>query len=615
MNKETFSKALDKTDEKYISELTEHINTHLPRKGLSPFIKYGSIAAGAFIALSTAAIAVVIGTGTPGTGMVYSESLNNTSVQPPETEVTSSSLPESSAPAQSSIEISEPETYAELFMEESYFKGKVRNIAFGICTSSMTVDGYHIDPMQNYYYSIITEDPDIEYLYPYQKRIYNAFQLIDGYARQNGFVPQAKAEEYLGTLSEKEESSDIGSYCDPWSYAQEFGLKYSDFKDMLSETGDFTEDEAKLIFEGTREQFIEKFINRYTLYIDGMVYTPKVCMEDKRLYHLIDEDILPDMLFEKRDAALEDYPDSPWAAYFDEWLTIYTKLFEAAYDDYKGNKDYSRKEFVSEYLPSCLKPISDTPVFDETIETVKLTDEQKDIVEKVYDEYVKMACLFFNESWEDKNSPPVFEGTEYEFEKAYFNEDELPDELKALCEDELYPKVFIKYTGSAVNTLEKLREARSQYFTDHFVQKLIDTMFSEPLEPKYTYTWEADGGAYRFCFDDGNGAFYNLFDYYIVGFSQTDDKIEINVAADPSRMYESYDNHYTYIHCNIILELNEDGSFRIDDMEWGRYHISDQPEVRIGYMGSVTAVYQPGEFMPDGMCINNFYKGGILHFD
>ncbi len=141
---------------------------------------------------------------------------------------------------------------------------------------------------------------------------------------------------------------------------------------------------------------------------------------------------------------------------------------------------------------------------DDTLESIELTDEQKQVITTLYEDYTKPAYVFFNRNFEIKDMPEMFKGTEYEFERVTLTKDELPEEFIKICDEDpdlhSYPGSFIKYTGSAVNTKEKLKNEMSKYFTDKFINNALG---DENSDDPHFYSWEQDGAVYRQCPDTG----------------------------------------------------------------------------------------------------------------
>ena len=205
---------------------------------------------------------------------------------------------------------------------------------------------------------------------------------------------------------------------------------------------------------------------------------------------------------------------------------------------------------------------------DDTLESIELTDEQKQVITTLYEDYTKPAYVFFNRNFEIKDVPEMFKGTEYEFERVTLTKDELPEELIKICDEDTethsYPGSFIKYTGSAVNTKEKLKNEMSKYFTDKFINNALGY---ENSDDPHFYSWEQDGAVYRQCPDTGGALPLsdNYAKLYVKEYNETDDKIDIKMLYSFTEGDNKYKSYYY-----ITLEKEAAGGFKLDDFYFKR---------------------------------------------
>ena len=263
-------------------------------------------------------------------------------------------------------------------------------------------------------------------------------------------------------------------------------------------------------------------------------------------------------------------------------------------EDSSESFETSSEESSSESYETSSEESEVNPAETDTLETIQLTDEQKQVITTLYEDYTKLAYVFFNQNFEVKDIPEMFKDTEYEFERVILKKEELPAELVKICEDWSedcsYPSTFIRYTGSAVNTEEKLKSEMSKYFTDKFIENafLVEHSNDDPMATDaYYYTWEADGASYRQCPEGGmTSPLGDKWDLYVKEYNETDDKIEIKMLYDQS----SFDWGKSYYY--ITLEKEADGSFKLDD-----FYLK-----RIGMDGEEFTTF----------LVNHFYSKGTL---
>ncbi len=232
------------------------------------------------------------------------------------------------------------------------------------------------------------------------------------------------------------------------------------------------------------------------------------------------------------------------------------------------------------------------PAENDTLESITLTDEQKQVLTTLYEDYTKPAYVFFNRNFEVKDVPEMFKGTQYEFERVTLTEDELPEELIKICDEDpethSYPGSFIKYTGSAVNTKEKLKNEMSKYFTDKFINNALGT--ENPDDPHF-YSWEQDGAVYRQCPEGGMTLpLSDGWKLYVKEYTEDENTINVKLLCDPTAIQEGWTKSYYY----ITLEKEADGGFKLDDFY-------------------TKTVYTDGEERINFM-VHHFYSKGTLIF-
>ncbi len=175
------------------------------------------------------------------------------------------------------------------------------------------------------------------------------------------------------------------------------------------------------------------------------------------------------------------------------------------------------------YIGGVLVPVSDEvmEIIERNDYTIELTNKQKALIDTVFEDYAKMALLFFYNGFDmGKDYLPQFDDTGYDCKTLSINEtntDGVPEEIvKGLT-----TPAFVKYTGDKVNTLEKFNAERAKYFTEEFIER------NEPAEPYF----EANGALYKSCPESDH---YKC-NYYIHKYDETDDEINIGLFCVSAR--------------------------------------------------------------------------------
>ena len=196
--------------------------------------------------------------------------------------------------------------------------------------------------------------------------------------------------------------------------------------------------------------------------------------------------------------------------------------------------------------------------------SVELSDEQKAVVNSLYDEYAKMALVFFYLGF-DMGSTALaqFSGTDYECMTLPLNEYNT-DGLSEETVKKLTLQAYVKYTGAKVNTLEKYKSERAKYFTEEFIAR------AEAISPNsdrvYVLTpFEENGAVYKGCLEGGDpsgfvGVGEPAVNCYVHKYEETDTDIEITVFNALNREYSPA--YWT----NIYHLKKTDGGFRIDSL-------------------------------------------------
>ncbi len=227
-----------------------------------------------------------------------------------------------------------------------------------------------------------------------------------------------------------------------------------------------------------------------------------------------------------------------------------------------GNTAYETSDSAPDYIEPSNSADSSvtTPADTDTLASIKLNNSQKQVMIDLCDNYTEAAFVFFNESYEIENIPLLYKDTEYEFQRMLLGAEEIPEDILKKFEEESGQSddayTVIRYTGSAVNTIEKLTAERSKYFTDEFISK-IDERYGMSR-----YMWEKDSAVYRFCYvGDGTEPFNDEPRLYVKDYYEREGKAYIKVLCDMTESEGKIDRCYLY----YTLSLLEDGGFKLDD--------------------------------------------------
>ncbi len=582
MKREVLLDSLDYINDEYIAQVTEHIaQTFSARSGIKAFWKPAAVAVCAFLAIGITAFGV-INVLSGGRGREYPVSGGTVSV--PQTQ---SFVPDDSGSV--SEESSETSVGYEELIGKSGFLADVADIGFTVGnTSQLFEDDMYFGGWPAYYYD--DEEAGTEYFYPYAVKIYEAENFIAKYVEKNIAESADEVQKYYDQLPS--DSDGLDAFSSPWGMIKYFGLEYDELAPKLAESGieGLTDEDIRLFFEGTPEECADKFLSKFTIYENGVVFTPKRWLL-KSFDDMAKAAVLPAILEEKAAAVREFLPDAEWAEPAENTAEMYAYVWEAAANDFNSKEKFELERFLKKYEPQLLEKVYDEKHFNEEIVPAKLTEEQKDVVTEVYEKYTELAYIFFNRNFEIKDLTERFKGTEYEFERVILDKDDLPDELVEAC-DGHYPQNFIKYTGSAVNTEEKLDAEMRKYFTEDFIESLFKVNYIEGdslPEMAYYYRWEEDGAVYRNCPEGGMTLpLGDEINVYVTDYIETDTSVTIKTALDESEIFISPTNSYDYVHAEITLERGENGELRMS-----------------GYKSDRS----------DETLINEFYQKGTLHLD
>ena len=191
---------------------------------------------------------------------------------------------------------------------------------------------------------------------------------------------------------------------------------------------------------------------------------------------------------------------------------------ESSTESTQSTPESTQIEIDGQTFPVSIENLS---IIEENNKSIELTDEQKAVIDTVFEDYAKMALLFFYNGFDmGKDYLPQFDDTGYDCKTLSINEtntDGVPEEIvKGLT-----TPAFVKYTGDKVNTLEKFNAERAKYFTEEFIER------NEPAEPYF----EANGALYKSCPESDH---YKC-NYYIHKYDETDDEINIGLFCVSAR--------------------------------------------------------------------------------
>ena len=202
-------------------------------------------------------------------------------------------------------------------------------------------------------------DLDTWYELPYQDRYYYAISVINSYGFSNDLISKDVWEKWDAERVKKqnEATDNLDDYYGAWEYIKDLGLKYSDFKDEFSRVSglmksmnmEMSENDVKLLFEGTKEQINNTFLQTdYSLFINGKIYTPLVMTEKMSLESLIKAEITPDLIASKLKNVKSAYPDSSELNITEDKNTLYKKLCDDIYETVSKGEQIDIKSWISE---------------------------------------------------------------------------------------------------------------------------------------------------------------------------------------------------------------------------------------------------------------------------
>lgn len=191
--------------------------------------------------------------------------------------------------------------------------------------------------------------------------------------------------------------------------------------------------------------------------------------------------------------------------------------------------------------------------------SIPLETEQKAVIDKLYNEYSKMALLFFNTNYEVKDALDIFKGTEYECIRTLSCDENINDSGFNENFGRYSGNIpLIRYTGSVVNTLEKFHTARSLYFTDRYVSQWD---FANDI---ILYRWEENYSVYQTSSSGGMTIpLGDSPDIYIKEYREIKSKHQIKIKVLTVR---NGGEKPVYDYQNITLETTDDGIFKLDVM-------------------------------------------------
>lgn len=205
-------------------------------------------------------------------------------------------------------------------------------------------------------------------------------------------------------------------------------------------------------------------------------------------------------------------------------------------------------------------------VVAENTRSVELTDEQTEIVTELFDTFAKMDLLFFNSDYESKNALAVFKDTEYECSRLFADSRGAnPENFSVTTAGNLNNDRLIKYTGTAVDTIDEYNALRRRYFTDGFIERFDYTKDGNGIGR----LWEENGAVYRTCAEGettatvgGDGAAIPL---YVRDCDEDNAVITVRVFKDLTELSGQPDGEML----TFKLAVQPEGGFKVDKVTSG----------------------------------------------
>ena len=202
----------------------------------------------------------------------------------------------------------------------------------------------------------------------------------------------------------------------------------------------------------------------------------------------------------------------------------------------------------------------------ENTQSIELTDEQTEIVTELFDTFAKMDLLFFNSNYECKNALDIFNDTEYACARVFADSRGAnPENFSATTAGNLNNDRLIKYTGTAVDTIDEYNALRRRYFTDGFIERFDYTKDGNGIGK----LWEENGSVYRTCREDGmtltlgeDGAAIPL---YVRGCEEDNGVITVRVFKELTEVSGQPDGEML----TFTLTVQSEGGFKVDKITNG----------------------------------------------
>ena len=207
-------------------------------------------------------------------------------------------------------------------------------------------------------------------------------------------------------------------------------------------------------------------------------------------------------------------------------------------------------------------------IIEENTQSIELNEEQTAIVTELFDTYAKMNLLFFNSNYECKTALDMFGGTEYECARIFADSRGMnPERFSVTTAGNLNNDRLIKYTGTAVNTIDKYNALRRQYFTDGFIDRF--DYAKDGVNSSIDKLWEENGAVYRTCLEGGLtvtlGDDGMAIPLYVRCCEEDNGVITVRVFKDMTEFCGQPDGEML----SFTLVVRSDGGFKVDKITNG----------------------------------------------
>lgn len=218
--------------------------------------------------------------------------------------------------------------------------------------------------------------------------------------------------------------------------------------------------------------------------------------------------------------------------------------------------------------PFADKAVDMAAVVKENTQSIELTEEQTAVVTELFDTCAKMDLLFFNSNYECKTALDIFNGTEYECARIFADSRGTnPEGFSVTTAGNLNNDRLIKYTGTAVDTIDEYNALRRRYFTDGFIERF--DYAKGTADSSIGKLWEENGAVYRTCPEGGmtvtlgeDGAAIPL---YVRGCEEDNGVITVRVFKDLTALSGHPDGEML----TFTLAAQSEGGFKVDKITDG----------------------------------------------